>query len=248
MKFLICATLALALLLLPSTIGSQEHDDHAPAAAQHTEHAAPAGEHAQSHAATTEGHGAAGHGEGHEEDHHAAFKYSASVQKVAGMTGLSLTGAYWLSLFVNFAVVAAAILWAWRKYAPSAFSARTAAIQKGMEEARRASEEANRRLSDVETRLSRLDSEISSLRADADAEAAREEANIRAAAEAEKAKVVEAARQEVEAAGKQARHELKAYAAGLAVSLAEQRIRVDAETDRALVGNFVEQLGNGRKS
>jgi F0F1-type ATP synthase membrane subunit b/b' len=44
-----------------------------------------------------------------------------------------------------------------------------------------------------------------------------------------------------------AQRELKAYAAELAVSLAEKRIKVDAATDRALVETFVGQLGKDGK-
>jgi len=59
---------------------------------------------------------------------------------------------------------------------------------------------------------------------------------------------VESAGQEVEAAARLAQRDLKAYAAELAVSLAEKRIQVDAATDRALVESFVGQLGqNGGK-
>jgi F-type H+-transporting ATPase subunit b len=182
-----------------------------------------------------------------EEETHAEFKYSASVRRLARLTGLPVRGAYWLSLVVNFAIIAGVVLWFWRGYAPAAFRARTAAIQKGMQEARQASEEANRRLAEVETRLGRLDADISALRAEAEAEAAAEEARLRAAAEEDKARIIEAAKQEIEAAGRQAQRELKAYAAGLAVSLAEKRIQVDSAADRALVHNFVQQLANGEK-
>ena len=51
-----------------------------------------------------------------------------------------------------------------RKKLPGYFSGRTAAIQKGIEEARKTSEDARRRLTDVEGRLSRLDAEIAAMR------------------------------------------------------------------------------------
>ena len=61
-------------------------------------------------------------------------------------TGLSTGNAYLLSILLNFAVIAGIIFWAARKYLPGAFSARTAAIQKAMQEAQKASEEARRQV------------------------------------------------------------------------------------------------------
>jgi F0F1-type ATP synthase membrane subunit b/b' len=46
------------------------------------------------------------------------------------------------------------------------------------------------------------------------------------------------------AAGKAARRQLTAYAADLAVGLAQKQIHVDAATDQALVRNFAGQLGS----
>ena len=44
-----------------------------------------------------------------------------------------------------------------------------------------------------------------------------------------------------------ARRELKGYAASLAVDLAAREIRVDDRTDHALVREFVDQLGKDGK-
>ena len=44
-------------------------------------------------------------------------------------------------------------------------------------------------------------------------------------------------------AAKSARRELTAYAADLAVGLAQKQIRIDAATDQALVRNFAGELG-----
>ena len=180
---------------------------------------------------------AAGEGEEHGE-----FKHSPSVRWLARVTGLSLNAAYWVAVVLNFVVIAVAIGLFWKAKIPAAFRARTQDIQRGMEEARRSSEEAQKRLGDIEARLSKLDGEIAAMRATAEQEAAAEEERIRATVEEDKRKVVEAAEQEIEAAVRLARRDLKAYTAGLAVSLAEKQIRVDAGTDRALVRSFVSQL------
>jgi F-type H+-transporting ATPase subunit b len=177
-----------------------------------------------------------------EEEENAEFKHSPSVQFIARLTGLSLKSAYWLSIFLNFAILAVLVVVISKSKLPAMFRTRTDEIQRGMREARKASEDANRRLADIETRLQRLDSDVATMRAAAEAEAANEEERIRQAAELEKKKIVEGAESEIAAAAKLARRELKTYAADLAVSLAEKRIHVDGDTDRALVGNFVEQL------
>jgi len=177
-----------------------------------------------------------------EEEANAAFKHSPSVKFIARITGLSLKSAYWLSIALNFAILAAVIVVISKSKLPAMFRTRTGEIQRGILEARKASADANQRLADIEARLARLDSEVAGMRALAEQEAALEEARINQAAEDEQKRIVEGAESEIAAAAKMARRELKAYAADLAVSLAEKRIHVDADTDRALVSNFVAQL------
>jgi F-type H+-transporting ATPase subunit b len=185
---------------------------------------------------------------GEEADETAVFKQSAAVQLIAKWTGMSLQHAYWLSMLLNFAVIAGIILWAGRKFLPTAFSARTAAIQKAMQEAQKASDEARRRLTEIESRLMKLDVEIGMMRDAAEKDAAAEEARVQAAAQEEARKMVEAAQQEIAAAAKAARRELTAYAADLAVGLAQKQIRVDAATDQALLRNFAAELGSSEAS
>jgi len=53
------------------------------------------------------------------------------------------------------------------------------------------------------------------------------------------------AEQEIAAAAKQARRELTAHTADLAVALARKQIHVDPATDQTLVRNFAGQLSPG---
>jgi F-type H+-transporting ATPase subunit b len=182
-------------------------------------------------------------GEEEEKDEKGVFKHSPAVGAIAKKLGISTETASLLSFLFNFAVIAAIIIWAMRKYLPGAFSARTAAIQKAMQEAQIASEEARRKLADIESRLMKLDVEIGAMRDAAEKEAAAEEARIQNAAREDGRKIVESAQQEIAAAAKSARRELTAYAADLAVALAQKQIHVDATTDQALVRNFAGQLG-----
>ncbi len=179
-----------------------------------------------------------------EHEENAEFKRSPSVRFLARITGLQPHAAYWLAIGINFLVVAGAIVWFSKSSLPGMFRARTQTIRKTLDEAQRASSDATRRLTEVESRLAKLDGEIAGLRAQAEQEAATEEQRIKAAAEEDARKIVESAGQEVEAAARLAKRELKAYAAELAVTLAEKRIQVDSKTDQALVGDFVGQLGS----
>lgn len=181
-----------------------------------------------------------------ESDPNAAFKHSGSVRMLSKITGLSVDGAYWLAVILNFAVVLGVIVWASRKYLPSMFRNRTTSIQRSLEEARQASEDAQRRLSDIESRLTRLDSEITEMKSKSETEGRAEEERITSAAAEDARRIMESAHQEIEAAAKAARRELTAHAADLAVSLATKQIHVDTATDEALLRRFAQQLsGNG---
>ncbi|HZR27546.1 MAG TPA: ATP synthase F0 subunit B [Terriglobales bacterium] len=182
------------------------------------------------------------------EDENAQFKQSSSVKWIARHLGITTDQAYWLCVVLNFLIVAALVGYAMKKMLPATFRQRTAAIQKGMEEARLASEDANRRLREIEDKLSRLDAEIAQLQAAASAQADEEAVKLKAAAEQEQRRIIQNAEQEIGAAANAARRDLKAYSAELAVSLAEKRIKVDAAADQELVRDFVDQLGrNGSR-
>jgi F-type H+-transporting ATPase subunit b len=180
---------------------------------------------------------------GEENDEMEEFKHSASVQAISRLTGLNTRQSYWLSIILNFAVIAGVIIWAGRKYLPGIFRDRTAAIQRAMREAQEASAEARRKLAEIEARLEKIDVEIATMRAAAEKEGAAEEARIRAAAQEDGRKIVASAEQEIAGAAKAARRLLTAHAADLAVGLAAKQIRVDPATDQALVRNFAGQLG-----
>jgi F-type H+-transporting ATPase subunit b len=177
------------------------------------------------------------------------LKHSPSVRWMATHLHISPAAGYWVGYILDFGILALLVVWALKKNLPAAFRSRTVTIQRGIEEAHKASEEANRRLADVEARLAKLDDEVASMRNAAEQEAVAEEQRILAAAEEVKRRIVEAAESEIAAVTKQARQELKAFTADLAVSLAERRMHVDAATDAALVRSFTEQLAdrNGKE-
>jgi F-type H+-transporting ATPase subunit b len=179
--------------------------------------------------------------EGHEEN--AEFKYSPMVQKLGHFVGLGPHGMYWLSVGFNFIVLAVFFWMLLKSKLPQMFRDRTDTIQKALKEAQAASAEATARLSAIEARLAKMDSEVSEIRAGAEREAAAEEERVRAAAEEDKRKVVDAAESEITAIARTARHDLKSFVASLAIDLASHKIKVDDNTDQALVRQFVGRLG-----
>jgi F-type H+-transporting ATPase subunit b len=174
-------------------------------------------------------------------------EHSPVVSWIGRVIKIGPERAYLLSLIINFGILIAFFWVLLKGKIPQMFRERTATIQKGIKEAQAASADASRRLTDIETRLTKLDTEVAEIRASAENEAAAEEARIRQAAEDDKHKIVQAVETEVEAIARNARRELKSYAATLAVDLASRKIRVDETTDKALVHEFVDQLGKDGK-
>ena len=117
-----------------------------------------------------------------------------------------------------------------------------------MQVAQKASEEARRKLADIEARLQRLDVEIGMMRDAAEKEGIAEGARIQAAAQEDARKIVASAEQEISAAAKAARRQLTAYAADLAVGLAQKQIHIDPATDQRLVRNFAGELGSANEN
>lgn len=178
--------------------------------------------------------------EGHEEN--AEFKYSAMVARLGRMIGLDAHGMYWVSLAINFLIMAGILWMLLKSKVPQMFRERTQAIQKALKEAQTASAEATRRLGEIEARLAKLDSEVSAIKTGAERDVAAEEDRIRAAAEDDKRKVVDSAEAEIAAIARSARQELKNFAASLAVDIATRKIKVDDNTDQALVREFAGHL------
>jgi len=171
------------------------------------------------------------------------IRNAPSVKAIARTLGTSNETAYWLSIFLNFAILAVLLGLLLKKVMPATFAARNASIQKRIEDARKTSEEARERLKGVESRLSRLDTEIAEMRREAEENARNEEKRVLAEDEAERQRIVTAAEQEISAVAGNARRELKAYAAELAVDLAGKKIRVGKDADQSLVREFTAQLG-----
>lgn len=146
--------------------------------------------------------------------------------------------------WINFLALFGLLGYLLRKPMSQFFAGRTRAILHGLEEGRRANEEAAQRLREIEDRLGRVEWEIAELRKTAAGEADVERNRLRVAARAETERIFAMAQQEIRALAKAARAELKSYAAGLAVELAEQRIRARLTPERqaALLRGYAASL------
>jgi F0F1-type ATP synthase membrane subunit b/b' len=146
--------------------------------------------------------------------------------------------------WINFAIVAGALLWVCFKKAPGFFRGRAEAIGSAITKAGSAKAAADAQLREAETKLANLDKEVAELRAFADRESAAEVERIRAATRSDMEKIAAAAKAEMEAAERAARLELKALAAKLAVDGAELLLskELTSQAQSALISNFVKSL------
>ena len=146
--------------------------------------------------------------------------------------------------WVNFAIVAIALVWAARRNAAPWVRGNAKNIGSAISKAQSAKAEAERVLKDAEQRLERLEEEVHTIRAEAEKDAAAEAERIRALAKSDIEKVAIAAKAEMEAAERAARMQLKALAAKLAVDGAESLVakQLTPQTQDELIVGFVKSL------
>lgn len=146
--------------------------------------------------------------------------------------------------WINFAIVAAAVIWVFAKKLPASFRANAETISSAITKATAAKEAADREVREAESKLAHLEQEIAAFRAAAQKEAADEAERIRSLAKSDAAKIGVAAHAEIEAAERAARIELKALAASSAVDGAESLLvkQLTAAAQENLVDAFVKGL------
>src|SRR5215470_2017571 len=146
--------------------------------------------------------------------------------------------------WINFAIVAGALLWVCMKKAPGFFRGRAETIRSAITKAASAKEAADAQLREAQTKLANLDKEVAELRDFAEREAAAEVERIRLATRSDLEKIATAAKAEIEEAERGARLELKALAAKLAVDGAEALLakQLNAQAQAGLISNFVKSL------
>jgi F-type H+-transporting ATPase subunit b len=146
--------------------------------------------------------------------------------------------------WINFAIVAAVLVWLFAKKLPPWFRGNADKISSAITKATAAREEAERQVREAEAKLANLKQEIAALQATAKLEAEQEGERLRALAQSDAKKVGVAAQAEIEAAERAARLELKALAASLAVDGAETLLakQLTPSAQETLVDSFVKSL------
>ena len=120
-------------------------------------------------------------------------------------------------------------------------------IKRTIEESQRLGDEARSKLTEIEKRWAQLDHEIAAIQASAEAQMKQEEQLMQGETAADVHRILENSEREIEAAVRHARNQLRAFAANLAVSLAQQSMVIDEKTDQDLIGAFVTELKPGKE-
>jgi F0F1-type ATP synthase membrane subunit b/b' len=146
--------------------------------------------------------------------------------------------------WANFVLLASGLGYLMAKLLPPVFASRSQAIVQDMTESEKIRRDADARAAEVERRLAGLEAEIAALRVDSQKESKVETERLASHTAAEIAKIRTQSEREIATAAKAARADLQRYAAGLAVNLAEQKIRarMNPTTQDNLVRSFVREL------
>jgi F-type H+-transporting ATPase subunit b len=169
---------------------------------------------------------------------------SFALNACAADEGGAANAANDLFKWINFAIVAALLIWVFAKKLPPLFHQNAERISSAISKAKAAKEEAERQVREAETKLAHLEQEVAALRRQAQQESAAEAERIRQLAESEAKKVGLAAEAEIAAAEHAARIHLKALAASLAVDGAESLLakQLTQAAQETLVDAFVSSL------
>lgn len=128
---------------------------------------------------------------------------------------------------------------------PKFLKNRAAKVREDIDSAKKVTDDANARLSAVEAKLASIGDEIAKFRAEVERESSQDEARIKATIEEESTRIVAAAEQEIGVAAAQAKRALRHFAADLAIEQAAKQLVLTAETDRALIAEFVGDVAKG---
>ena len=214
-----------ALMFAPSHADAQQSATDAPAPAA----SAPANESGAAQPAPAKS----------DDEGDAQFLHSSVVQSVARILHLKVDTAVAIFLALNFAIIFFAVAIPLKRTMPNILRKRSQTLSQDLTSARKATADAQSRLSAVEAQLAGLDEEIKKLTAQVEQESVEDEKRIKASLGEESARIMAAAEQELNAAVSQAKRGLRSFAADLAIGQAEKQITLSAETDRALIAEFV---------
>jgi F-type H+-transporting ATPase subunit b len=146
--------------------------------------------------------------------------------------------------WANFAILVIGLGYLIGKNVPPLFRKRAQEIEQSIADAAGQKKDAEARAAAMDLRLSGLAAEIERLRSDAHTQATSENERIGRETQGRLAKIQNQSAAEIALMTRAGREELRRYAAGLALDLAEQRIRsrVTPNTQETLVDGFLEDL------
>ncbi len=181
------------------------------------------------------------------------FRHAPIVQLISRVLHVDVETTAQIFEDINSAALILLIGYFLFRFVPKAFRSRSETIQKQLIEARAATEEANGRLAAVEARLARLGEDIDAIRQQTERDIVEDEKRIKQSLDDEKQRIVKSVEQEIESAGAAAQRQLKQFAAELSIDRAVKRIQLTAESDKAIVARFGEELaskfgGNGGRN
>lgn len=148
----------------------------------------------------------------------------------------------------NFAIFAGGIGYLVMKSAPQFFNARSADIQKAIQEATGLKMNADLRYSEIDRKMANLSGEVAKLRAEAQAEMEREHSRMIAQTQEEIAYIQRSTAGEIEALRGEGAAKLRVHATQEALALAEARLRARfASADQKdLVADFLHLVERGK--
>lgn len=173
------------------------------------------------------------------------YRLSPVVVKFGAILGMKPETAANVFTIFNILILVGGVGYGMIKTLPKTFRKRTTEIQRHLVDARTATEEATARLNSVEERLSKLDGQIAAMKSQAEADSKRDELRLHTSLEDEKARIIAAAEAEIDSATIAARRDLQKYAAELAIENATRNLTITPETDRLLIADFANKLGEG---
>jgi F-type H+-transporting ATPase subunit b len=176
------------------------------------------------------------------------YRHTPMVRSLARLFHLDVETTASLFEFFNFAIIALAIVIPLARLMPRIIRKRSEMLKHDLESARKLTEDANTRLSAVEAKLAKLDQEIAGIRTQVEAESKNDEARIKATIEEESGRIVASAEQEIAVAAAQAKRGLRNFAADLAIEQAAKQLVLTAESDRALIAEFVGDVAKGEQN
>lgn len=147
---------------------------------------------------------------------------------------------------INFLIVAALLVYFLRRPLSDFFADRTDSIREGLAAGRKALAAADARMAEVESKLDNLGREIAAFKTESERAMEAERERLKRTAEVEAQRLMDFAQSQIESAARAAQGELKRYAAGQAVDLAEALIRqrLDDPARRGLVARFMQDVKN----